>query len=166
MRSLPNILSASRGVAAIIMMFFPVFSPGFWVLYCWGGISDMIDGPIARKMNAESGLGSKIDSVADLIFVICAAVLILPVMHLPLWVWLWTAAIGAVKIAGIIVGSCRHRELAIPHSLSNRLTGFFLFCLPFAVNTIGVLIPAVIVCSTATLSLLDEPLLSITRHED
>lgn len=58
MSFLPNIISSSRGVAALAMLFFPVFSTEFWVLYCWGGISDMIDGTIARKMNAESELGS------------------------------------------------------------------------------------------------------------
>lgn len=40
MNALPNIISASRGIAALAMLFFPVFSPWFWALYCWGGISD------------------------------------------------------------------------------------------------------------------------------
>ena len=33
----------------------------------------MIDGILARKMNANTELGSRIDSVADLIFAICSA---------------------------------------------------------------------------------------------
>ena len=154
--TLPNILSASRGVAALAMLFFPVFSPGFWVLYCWGGFSDMIDGTVARKMKAESGFGSRVDSVADLMFVICSAVLILPSMDLPLWVWLWTAAIGLVKVVGIVIGSCRQRKLTIPHSISNRLTGILLFCLPFAVNRSSALIPTIIVCTSATASLFEK----------
>ena len=154
--TLPNILSASRGVAALAMLFFPVFSPGFWVLYCWGGFSDMIDGTVARKMKAESGFGSRVDSVADLMFVICSAVLILPSMDLPLWVWLWTAAIGLVKVVGIVIGSCRQRKLTIPHSISNRLTGILLFCLPFAVNRSSILIPTIIVCTSATASLFEK----------
>ena len=156
MRIIPNILSASRGIAVLAMLFFPVFSPWFWALYCWGGISDMIDGPIARRLKAESRLGSKIDSAADFVFVICSAIMILPAFRLPVWIWLWTAAIGTVKLACIVIGSCRQRELAIPHSLSNKLTGVFLFCMPFAFNTAGVLIPAVIVCSAATLSLSED----------
>lgn len=154
--TLPNILSASRGVAALAMLFFPVFSPEFWALYCWGGFSDMIDGQIARKRGSVSELGSRIDSVADLIFVICAAILILPLMDLPLWVWLWTAAIGLVKVVGIVIGSCRQRKLTIPHSISNRLTGILLFCLPFMIVLFDALIPAVIACLVATASLFED----------
>ena len=128
----PNIISASRGVAALAMLFFPVFSPGFWVLYCWCGFSDMIDGPVARKLGAVSELGSRIDSVADLVFVICSTIMILPSVHLPVWIWLWTAAIGAIKLGAIVIRSHRHRRLTIPHSTTNRITGILLFfsCLP------------------------------------
>ncbi|MCQ2157161.1 MAG: CDP-alcohol phosphatidyltransferase family protein [Bacteroidales bacterium] len=47
------------------MLFSPVFSPWSWVLYCWGGISDMIDGALARKLNSANGTGAEIDSLAD-----------------------------------------------------------------------------------------------------
>ena len=42
MNPVPNIISSSRGVAALAMLLFPVFSPGFWAMYIWGGISDDI----------------------------------------------------------------------------------------------------------------------------
>lgn len=155
-RSLPNIITASRGAAAVAMLWFPLFSPGFWGLHCWCGFSDMIDGALARRMNAESRLGARLDSVADMVFVICSAVMILPEIHLPLWLWLWIAAIGAAKLAGITAGSCRQRELAIPHSMTNRLTGILLFCLPFAIVRSDALIPAVIVTISATASLFED----------
>lgn len=161
MKALPNIISASRGIAALAMPFFPVFSPGFWALYCWGGISDMIDGPLARILGAVSETGSRIDSVADLVFVICSAIMILPAIHLPLWIWIWTAAIGLVKTYGIIIESYRKRALSIPHSISNKLTGLLLFCLPFAIDWIGVLIPAAITCAAATTTVLSQEL---NRH--
>lgn len=156
MNALPNIISASRGIAALAMLFFPVFSPWFWALYCWGGISDMIDGPLARKLGAVSEVGSRIDSVADLLFVICSAIMVLPSIGLPLWVWLWGAAIGLVKAVGIIIGSSIQRKLAIPHSVSNRLTGILLFCLPFALIRFDALIPTVIVCISGTASLFED----------
>lgn len=135
---------------------FPLFSPWFWILYCWCGISDMIDGPIARKIGTESELGSRIDSLADLIFVICFAMMILSSIKLPIWIWLWTASIGMVKPAGIVVISFRRRRFRIPHSISNKLTGILLFCLPFALIRFEDLIPSVIVCAIATLSLYED----------
>ena len=123
----------------------------------------MIDGAIARKMNATTELGSRIDSVADLIFAICSAIIILPSVDLPLWLWLWIAVIGIVKLVGIIIGSCRQRELAIPHSTTNKLTGILLFCLPFALIRFEDLIPSATVCSMATFSLLEDILFIRTR---
>ena len=156
MKIIPNIISASRGVAALTMLLFPVFSVPFWALYCWCGLSDMIDGPIARKLGAVSKTGSRIDSVADLMFVVCATILILPSVSLPVWIWLWVAAIGIVKVIGIIIGSHKQRIFTIPHSLSNRLTGILLFCLPFAIIRFSTLIPSIICCSVATICLFED----------
>ena len=153
MSFLPDIISASRGVAAISMLFFPAFSVPFWVLYGWCGISDMIDGPIARKMGAESERGSRIDSLMDLVFVICSCIMILPTVTLPVWIWIWVAAIGIVKAAGIFVVSSRQRRLTVPHSLANRLTGSLLFCLPFAMIWLDPVLPAVLACVAATFSI-------------
>ena len=138
------------------MLLFPVFSIPFWILYCWCGFSDMIDGTLARKMNATSELGSRIDSMADLVFVICSAILVLPSVDLPVWVWLWIATIGITKLAGIIIESYKQQELSVPHSITNKLTGILLFCLPFAIVRFEALIPAVIVCISATASLFED----------
>lgn len=156
MKSLPNILSASRGVAALAMLLFPAFSPGFWILYCWCGFSDMIDGPLARKLNAADELGSRVDSIADLIFLICSAILVLPAVNLPVWVWAWIAVIGIVKLAGIALLSSRQRKLVIQHSMTNKLTGILLFLLPFAIVWPGALIPTIIISTVATASLFED----------
>lgn len=153
MSFLPDIISASRGVAAIAMLFFPAFSVPFWVLYGWCGISDMIDGPIARKMGTVSELGSRIDSLMDLVFVICSCIMILPTVTLPVWIWIWVAAIGVVKATGICVVSYHQRRLTVPHSMANRLTGLLLFCLPFAMIWLDPVLPAVLACVAATFSI-------------
>lgn len=153
---LPNIISASRGVAAIVMLFFSTFSVPFWFLYCWGGISDMIDGPIARKLHSVSELGSRIDSISDLIFVISSAIIVIPTFTLPLWIWLWIAGIGIIKTICIVCHSCRNHKFEIPHSKTNKLTGFLLFCLPFSLNWIGAVVPSIIVCTAASLSALED----------
>lgn len=153
---LPNIISASRGITAIAMLFFSAFSVPFWLFYCWGGISDMIDGFIARKLHSVSELGSRIDSIADLIFVVCAAIVIIPSITLPVWMWLWIAVIGIIKSICIAYRFCRYHKLEIPHSKTNKLTGFLLFCLPFSLKWIGTVVPSIIVCAAASLSVLED----------
>ena len=48
------------------------------------GLSDMVDGIIARKTNSVSDFGSKFDGVADFVFVGVCLIKILPVMDIPI----------------------------------------------------------------------------------
>ena len=73
-----NAITSSRIVFALLILFAPVFSVPFYVFYFLGAATDMADGIIARKLNQESSFGAKLDTVADLVFVI--AVLIKIVM--------------------------------------------------------------------------------------
>ena len=56
-----NIITGIRIVLSVALLFFPVLSPAFFVLYAAGGFSCMIDGAVARRTGTVSGLGSKLD---------------------------------------------------------------------------------------------------------
>ncbi len=58
----------------------------------------MIDGWLARKLQAESKTGSVLDSIADLLFVACCAIQLLPTMSIPSWLWIWAGIIVIIKI--------------------------------------------------------------------
>ena len=99
-----NIITGSRIVFSIVMLFFPVFSPLFFVFYLLAGFSDMIDGTIARKTNTASEFGAKLDTVADLIFVVACAVKILPSIQITVWLWIWIGLIALIKLINILYG--------------------------------------------------------------
>ena len=63
-----NIITGFRIVFSILLLMFPAFSSGFYFMYLAGGITDMIDGAVARKTNSVSSFGSRLDSLADFIF--------------------------------------------------------------------------------------------------
>jgi CDP-diacylglycerol--glycerol-3-phosphate 3-phosphatidyltransferase len=44
-----NIITGFRVLISIALLFCPVFSPVFYILYLTGGLSDMIDGIIAAE---------------------------------------------------------------------------------------------------------------------
>ncbi|MGN1135964.1 MAG: CDP-alcohol phosphatidyltransferase family protein [Oscillospiraceae bacterium] len=87
-----------------MMMFFPAFSPWFYVMYLLCGLTDMVDGTIARKTNSVSTFGARIDTIANLIFVSAALVKLLPAMNIPMWIWIWILIIAVIKITNIISG--------------------------------------------------------------
>ena len=70
MKSVANIVTCFRIVGSIVLLPISVFSLEFYITYLLCGLSDMIDGTIARKTNSASEFGSKLDTVADIIFVI------------------------------------------------------------------------------------------------
>lgn len=76
MKNVPNEITIFRILLSISLFFIKPFSSLFLVIYLLCGFSDMIDGYIARKMNATSKLGAILDSIADVVFIISAAITI------------------------------------------------------------------------------------------
>lgn len=143
-KHLANLVTVCRILCGIGLLFCPVFSPSFWGLYLVGGLTDMVDGNIARKLNSATGFGSKLDSVADLIFITAAFVKLLPVIHFPGWVWCW-----AILIAGMRI---RNRKLLLEHTLWNKITGLLLFLFPLTLSFLDVKYSACLVCTAATIA--------------
>lgn len=132
MRCLPNCITGMRIAGSIFLAFLSPLSASFWAVYLLCGISDMLDGWLARRLHAQSRIGAALDSTADLLFVLCAGVrlLLLIVAQLDVWaVWL-AVGIAAVKLSAYAVGAVRYRRFAALHTMLNKLTGAALFLLP------------------------------------
>ena len=52
-----NLVTCLRILCAGLLLFFPAFSPAFFALYLNGGVSDMLDGFIARRTHTASAFG-------------------------------------------------------------------------------------------------------------
>ena len=68
-KQIANIITISRILGSIYLLYSPVFSISFYIMYLFCGITDMIDGTIARKTKSVSELGARLDTVADSTFV-------------------------------------------------------------------------------------------------
>lgn len=137
------------------MVFLPVFSPAFYGLYIAAGFSDMIDGTIARKTGTESAFGAKVDSIADLIFVIVAAIKILPAINLASIIWIWIGVIAAIKIFVAILVFKKKQQKNF-HTIANKITGFLLFIWPFTFYIVDANYSAAVVCVAATVACIEE----------
>lgn len=161
MKHLPNIITALRIVGSIGLLFCNVAGWQFWTLYVFCGISDMIDGWLARKLQTESKTGSVLDSIADLSFVVCCVIKMLPALSIPSWLWIWAGIIIIIKIVNQIIALTRIKQLCLPHTIANKLTGFLLF---IAVPTINwSIIPIAVVAAIASVAAIQEG--HLIRHE-
>jgi CDP-diacylglycerol--glycerol-3-phosphate 3-phosphatidyltransferase len=132
------------------MLFLPAFSPAFYIVYVAGGITDMVDGTVARRTDTESEFGSKLDTVADIFFAASALVKIVPELSLPTWLWLWVCAIVAIKVVSMAYGFAKNRALVSDHSTLNKVTGLLVFLLPLTIPFLDILYTSTIVCAVAT----------------
>ena len=156
-----NIITVSRILFSLLLLVFSPSSYCFAALYLLCGITDALDGFTARKLHTESEKGAKLDSISDLVFAVIYAVRILPLLSVPYWIWIWTAIIAVIKIAGIVIAGRKAKKLSIVHSFGNKLTGLLLFLLPLSVYVADVKYTAAIVCVAATVTAIVEIIKSI-----
>ena len=163
MKHLPNIITALRIVGSAGLLFCNVAGWQFWTLYAICGISDMIDGWFARKLQAESKTGSVLDSIADLSFVACCTIKLLPILSIPLWLWIWAGIIVIIKLVNLISSLIIFKKFYWPHSIANKLTGFLLFLTVPLIS--WCIIPIAIVAIIATFAAIQEGNYIGTRRE-
>lgn len=129
-KHIANIITGSRIALSLPLLFIPLSSAWFYVFYMFCGLTDMIDGTIARKTETVSSFGSKLDTASDLVFMAVCAVKLLPKINICIWLWIWIAVIAIVKVTNIVIGFIRRKKLVALHTVLNKTTGLLLFFLP------------------------------------
>ena len=154
MKHWPNVITALRIAGSVGLLFCNVTGWPFWTLYALCGISDMVDGWLARRLHAETRAGAILDSVADLSFVACCAIRLLPVLSISSWLWIWAGIIVVIKMVNQVSALDVFKRFCFPHTVANKLTGFLLF---IAVPTIfRTMIPVAVVAAVATFAAIQE----------
>ena len=116
----------------------------------------MIDGIVARKTGTASEFGSKLDTVADIVFVAVCLIKMLPVIDVPSWIFIWIVIIAFIKVANLVAGYIRQREFIPVHSIINKVTGAMLFAFPLTLTFIDLKYSSAVVCLVATVAAIQE----------
>ncbi len=151
-----NTITFFRIAAGIVLLFCPVFSPAFYVLYITAGISDLLDGFAARKTNTVSELGARLDTAADFVLVVVCLIKLLPVFRIPAWLYIWIGIIAFIKVVNLISGFAVQKKFAAVHSVMNKATGALLFLLPLTLPAVPLKYAAIVVCAAATFAAIQE----------
>jgi CDP-diacylglycerol--glycerol-3-phosphate 3-phosphatidyltransferase len=151
-----NLITSIRILCSIAILFCPVFSVAFYSLYITAGVSDMADGWVARKTNTDSAFGAKLDTIADIIFVIACLVKLLPVMEIPVWLYIWIGIIAFIKAINVVSGFVVQKQFVAVHSVMNKVTGTLLFLFPLTLSFIGLKYSATVICVIATFAAIQE----------
>ena len=159
LKLIPNILTFGRLVLTVVFLIMVLYSPRFYaegerpfpgfldlafILFVIAGLTDMVDGAIARKLNVVSKFGRMIDPLADKVLVcgafICFAIIGEPKLfnltETPLAVIHWTvAAILIAREAYVTV--LRHIAEARGVNFAATISGKVKMCVQsFAIGTV------------------------------
>ena len=127
MKRIPNILSVSRIVLGLPLLLVEVMTMPFWVLYAIAGMTDMLDGFLARRWGVESKFGARLDSLADFVFILVVGYKLFPWLKLPATLWMMIGLIALVKASNAISSYVVRHRIEYLHTKANKLTGFLLF---------------------------------------
>ena len=154
-KQLPNFITGARILGAAILFFFRDVNTVFLCIYLFCGFTDMIDGPVARRMNAVSSIGALLDTVGDVATYVAFAKILLSQRLVPSWALIWYICAAAGIVASGLIAVRRFRRFFIVHSLFGKLMGLLAFLMPFALR-LELLIPCfVAVCASATVSAIE-----------
>jgi len=107
LRHLPNAISLARIVAvpyAVWLIFDGNFLFAFWVFVA-AGISDGIDGFLAKTLDARSRLGAFLDPLADKALLVAVFVSLAIIGKIPLWF----VVVAVVRDLVIVAGAAAYR---------------------------------------------------------
>ena len=160
-----NFITGCRILFSIFLLFVPAFSPMFYVWYLLAGLTDMVDGTVARKTGTASEFGARLDTAADMVFVLICMMKLLPVLTVPLWLWVWIGVIAAIKVINIVMGFAVQKKLVSKHTILNKVTGAVLFLFPLTLPVFDIKYSAGFICAAATIAAVQEGYLVKTENQ-
>ena len=164
-KHIANIITGLRIIFSLSLLFIPLTSAWFYALYLLCGLSDMIDGTVARRTSSASEFGARLDTLSDFVFMTVALIKFVPHLHIPVWLWIWIGIIAMIKLGNVVWGFIYTKKLISPHTILNKVAGLFLFLLPVTISSVDLTYTLPIVCTVATVAAMHEWFYMEKKHD-
>ncbi len=168
-RNLANVVTLFRMFGSLALALVKPFGIPFYIVYTLCGLSDGLDGPIARKLGTADEKGALLDSIADILFYAVMIYRLVPTLlggMLPVGVWICAFCVFGLRLASYAVAGIRYRRFAALHTYGNKLTSVSVFLLPYLL-LIGLseTLACSLVCAVAGLASLEELLIHLIQKK-
>lgn len=156
---IPNLLTVLRIAAApvLIMLLKYEMFPGALLLFVLAGISDGLDGYIAKRFRYQTRLGAILDPVADKVLLVSCFVVLTVMNHIPFWLLVVVVFRDIVIVGGYLLLVILEGGVKMNPSRISKLNTVFQICLIAAVliklavgNQVAFVIPGLIALVTIT----------------
>jgi CDP-diacylglycerol--glycerol-3-phosphate 3-phosphatidyltransferase len=159
--TIPNFITLLRIFLSLFLFAFKPFHAVFYCIAAVCGITDVLDGYIARHTHAVTALGSLLDSIADLVFSFVILIIIFLNIKIGMYIIYWIIGIVAIKFVSIIIGLIKYKKIAAIHTYANKAAGLIMFAAIFLLNETDTNVIVIIVCSAATIAAGEEMLINM-----
>ena len=153
---LPDILSLSRVVGAVLLLFTTPLSLLFLAVYGYCCITDVLDGFLARRSRSENRQGQILDSTADIVLTVCLLACLIPFLPWEGWMITWIAIIAVIRIISLGIGSMRFGQIALLHTYGNKISAFLRYLAPFLLAFVDLTPMMIVLCTITTLTSLED----------
>ena len=160
-----NLLSVIRIIVAPSILFFQAFSIFFFIIYSLCGLTDILDGYIARKTDSVTNLGAKLDTIGDIVFMASVVIVVLPVIEIPKIIWIWIIVIFIIRIISMVISYYKYNVFSMLHTMGYKLTGFTLFFFVYLYPFMDLTILTSLICILATYSSIEELIIHIKSKD-
>lgn len=160
-KQVPNMITVLRMLCSSVLLLAKPLSIAFFILYLVCGVSDVLDGYIARKCGAATPLGETLDSIADIVFFTVMLIVFIPLLQWQWWMFILFSVIAGIRLLSIGIGFVKYHALACLHTYSNKAAGVLLFLFPFIYSVAGLTVTAILLCSITLLSSIEELAINI-----
>lgn len=133
--SIPNILTLARIFITPFIVYAIIEHQAVLALILMGiaGLTDMLDGAIARYFNQRSRVGAFMDPLADKLMLISTIVTLYFVEEIPAFVFLAVVFRDMVILVGALAYELVTRKLEMTPTISSKITTFLQIMLVLAV---------------------------------
>jgi CDP-diacylglycerol--glycerol-3-phosphate 3-phosphatidyltransferase len=160
-KSTASLITTGRIIGAFALLLTTPLSASFFVIYFLCCASDILDGYVARKTKTTSKFGETLDSIADFVLIAVMLVICIPLLAWERWMLYWMGIIALTRFLSLGIGFIKHRAMTFLHTYANKATGIALICFPVLYMTFGLTVTASVLCGVASLSALEELIISI-----
>lgn len=167
--TLANCLTIFRLLGAVALVFLEPLSIPFYIIYTLCGVSDALDGPVARYTKTSGDFGARLDSVADLAFYAVMVLRLIPIVWcediLPMWCWYWAGGILVFRIGIYLFAFLKFHRLPSLHTMLNKISGFLIFGACYLIRAPFAVAYFAVFCAVATLAGIEELVIHIYRQK-
>lgn len=166
-KHIANIITLIRIPCAVGMLLSKEMNSVFYIFFLIGGLSDAIDGYVARRLGTQSRNGAILDSIADLIFFGSSLFILFKTngRNMNDAARLMLRAVFIFRIFCYIIGYAKFHMIAALHTYLNKATAVAIFGSIAVIPYTGISIPCIVTCTIALLAVTEEIIITLLSHE-